>query len=196
MNQFTEAIQSFDAAALRDLVIAAAARAAALEQPAVIARETSAVLDDRARFHLAIPQWLTAEGAARGVVIQALSFEDRWQAERAATRYDERRRESVTDEWRRMLEEVTRAIVEPRIPVEVLKRWNYEIVEYVHSAALQLAPAPPAILSQELARLAGGPAPQQPASANSAAPVGDPDDVDSDPSAAAEPLDSGTASAL
>lgn len=106
-----------------------------------------------------IEQWRGADGTAYGVVIRALLFRDRMEAERAATLTDKAGRSHV-DPWRLMAEEVARGIVKPKVTVDHLLGWNDAVIRELYQAIHDLAPYAPAVVAAELARLAGQDAPE------------------------------------
>lgn len=173
------AVAALDPDALAQLAAAALARLAG-ERPQIVTRETAAAIDDRASMPLPIPQWTTADGQARGVVIQALGLRERMLAEQRAT-VAKRDGSATVNAWRQTAEEVVAGIVEPRgLTVDMVLSWNEQVIEYVHAAILRLAPLPAAWVAQELARIAGGPPPAVPDAAHRPNPERVPDELGAD----------------
>lgn len=106
-----------------------------------------------------VEQWRGADGTPYGVVIRALRFRDRMEAEREATVTGKAGKTEI-DPWRLMAEEVARGIVKPRVTVDQLLGWNDAVVREIYQAIHDLAPYPPAVVAAELARLAGQDAPE------------------------------------
>lgn len=154
-NPFAAAIAALsrDAAAQ---VLSAAAQRLGGGAITLVSRETAHTLDDLAEIDLAIPQWTTADGQARGVRIRALRYKDRMLAEQKAT-IRQKDGSHILDAWRLMAEEVTRGIVAPRdLSVDTILEWNDAVVETIHAAIQRLAPLPAQQVAAELSRLAGG----------------------------------------
>lgn len=183
------AVDGLDLATAADLLAACAARIADAAQPAVIGREIAAVVDDRARLPFAVPQWMQADQAPRGLIIQALSFADVEAAERASM--DRQKDGTYTlNEFKQILNETARGIVEPSgLTVETLRRWNYESVVTIHRAIRRIGPIPASLIAAELARVAGGspPPPVDPTVPDGRRPP--PDGVGDDAAAAPAPSD-------
>jgi hypothetical protein len=113
------------------------------------------------REHI-VPQWTEPDGTLRGVVIRALRFEDRMLAEVAATVYNPKTKRSEVNPWRLMAEEVARGTVKPQVTVDHVLKWNDDVVRNIYAAIHDLAPYPPARVAAEIARHAGGDAPEPP----------------------------------
>jgi hypothetical protein len=180
---FAQAVAGLSAAALRDLIAAAAGQLAAAPRPAVVSAEQAVELHGRGRMPYAVPQWTTTGpgGAivARGVVIQALSYKERRQAEERAT-IRQGPRAGEVDDWRRVLEEAACGIVEPSgLDPRTVERWGYAVVVGIHAAIERLGDYPAALIAEELAVLAGGPPPPGPDDPPPGEPVGDPAALDS-----------------
>ena len=147
------------------------------------------VLTGRTRRACPIPQLGPGpNGAERGVMLQALSVEDRMAAQSASIR-EVRRGVWEVNEWWQACEEVARGIYDPpNLPASVIATWNEAVVRFVHQE-LQLT----AFLVAERAAGArtdamGGPPPPPPAPAAAArarpprvAPAGDVGAGDSSP---------------
>jgi hypothetical protein len=116
-----------------------------------ISREQSALIVDRAEWPHIIPQWRTAEGEQRGVMLRALSMRDRMDALNAATR-----RDGTVDAIRQVIEEVARGIVKPaEIPTSVIETWNAAVVLEIHARLTEISDFIPSAVETELQRLAG-----------------------------------------
>lgn len=175
----------FDAGELLEILAKAAQQLADLKPPAIIDGEIAPVVQSRAKRPLAIPQWTTADGQARGVVIQYWSYEQRRLAEAAAT---DRRPNSPTfgqvDDWRRLAEEVRLGIVEPAgLTLKIVESWGYAVVTYIHEQIERLGPVPPAVMAATLASLADAPPPPpaRPGGSRANTPEPDPDNLGDDP---------------
>ena len=123
-----------------------------------INREQASVVDDRAEWPHVIPQWRTAEGEERGVMLRALSLRDRMAALSAATR-----RDGSVDALRQIVEEVRLGISKPAdVPASVVESWNANVVLEIHARIIEIAGYAPARVEAELARIASanGVAPQ------------------------------------
>ena len=149
---FGPIVAGFAPTELRALLAATVNRLAATEKPAIVGKELAASLDDRERFDYAVPQWTTADGEARGLVLMAWRWQDRERAEREATDA-----KGVYNRWDQIVWEVKLGIFDPAdLPIAVIKGWNYDVVLAIHQQIERLAPLPPALIAAELARLAGG----------------------------------------
>jgi hypothetical protein len=125
-------------------------------------------VDDLGEWMHIVPQWTLPDGKQRGARIRALTFRDRKLSEDAAMEIAAKNgRPGQPDAWMLMAQEVMRGMVEPRIStVDTILDWNDEVVTALHAAILRLGKQIPARLRDELAALAGGPAPEPaPASA-------------------------------
>lgn len=186
-NAYAPLLASLSPAALRDILAAAAGQLAQQPQPSILPAETAPVVDDRARRAVAVPQWTTADGAARGVVLQALSARQRREAEYHATeRHEGRPGFGQANPRRQILEELRRGIVEPaNLPITVIEGWNDDVVLDLHAHLCALGPLPPAYLAAELAALVGAAPPARPARGRPDHPVAGADDLDGDAGAGA-----------
>lgn len=124
-----------------------------------LTEEQAVSLTFRARFPLALPQMVGEGGEKRGVILRALSVDDRAAAERAAT-VQVRQGVWEVDEWRRMCEEVARGIAEPAgLTAAVIGRWNTEVVRLIHERLNLTAYMAPATTDAILAAAQGAPPP-------------------------------------
>lgn len=115
-----------------------------------ISREQAALIVDRAEWPHIIPQWRTAEGEQRGVMLRALSMRDRMDALNAATR-----RDGTVDAIRQVIEEVSRGISKPaEIPVSVIETWNAAVVLEIHARLTEISDFIPSTVETELQRIA------------------------------------------
>ena len=176
---FDNAVAGLGAADLAALAQAAMQRVASLSAPQLVDdREQAArVIEGCAASPYAIPQWTTADGAARGVMVRALETRHRMDAARAAHVAAGRAMPTTfaklpdgsympdpvmglaRDElyrWRLVCEETARMIVTPDgLTAEMLLRWNAEITLAIHAHGTTLAAHAPALVRAELAQLAG-----------------------------------------
>lgn len=156
-----------------------------METYATPTREQAGSLDDRATWPCLVPQWTTAEGAPRYVILRALSVEQKMDAERLAT---ERRpspnkaeagagaAEWWVNPWRLMVEEVRRGVARPNdLLASVVAGWNADVVTHLYTELQWVGGRSQYALDAALRRVAGEAAPP---------PVG-----------AALPLDGGDAAA-
>jgi hypothetical protein len=117
-----------------------------------ISRELSALINDRAEWPHIVPQWRTAEGEERGIMLRALSMRDRMEALSAATR-----RDGTIDSLKQIIEEVARGISKPSdIPASVVETWNASVVLEIHGRLIEISNFIPSAVEAELARIAGG----------------------------------------
>jgi hypothetical protein len=122
---------------------------------AIPTRGEAATMDQCGTWPVIVPQWEAPDGTPRGVVIQALTFRKRMAAEQAAT--DGKGRVNA---WRVTAEEVAAGVVLPAgLTVDALLDWNADVIFLIHRRILEIGGYAAARIADELARLAGGPAP-------------------------------------
>ena len=160
MTTWRQIAQDMPAEARRELLAALLGHDADAPPVALLDQRLVATPGDAVEREHVIPQWTGSDGTLYGVVIRALTFRDRMEAERAATIADARTGKAELDPWRLMAEETARGIVKPRVTVDQLLGWNDAIVRDLYAAIHGLAPYPPARIAAELARHAGGEAPE------------------------------------
>jgi hypothetical protein len=115
-----------------------------------ISREQAGLLEDRAEWPHIVPQWRTADGEDRGVMLRALSMRDRMEALSAATR-----RDGSVDAIKQVIEEVSRGISKPAdIPTSVIETWNAAVVLEIHARLIEISNFIPSAVDTELSRLA------------------------------------------
>jgi hypothetical protein len=120
------------------------------------ASETT-TLDQRAVLEVPVHQWTEADGTARGVKLQALTFKDAMLAERAATD----KKDGTVNPWRLVAEELASMIYDPPgINADHILKWNVDVVLALHQRGKALSGYAAAPLAAELARLAAGPPPE------------------------------------
>jgi hypothetical protein len=117
----------------------------------VITREEALTVDGCARWPHAVPQW-SKDGQQRGVVLRALTLKQRMEAHQAALREDK-----TVDQFRLMVEEVRRGIIEPpHLPAEVVESWNADVVLGMYDALQMISNWNPEIVERELNKLTQG----------------------------------------
>jgi hypothetical protein len=150
-----------------------------------ITREQAASLDDRAEFPHLVPQWETAEGVKRYAVLRALSGDQRWAAEKAATTRREAAKRGDPPEWwvdpyKLMIEIIRRGVVSPPdLPFAVVSGWNHDVQIALYYQIEALGGFVAARIARELALIASEPAPAVP-DARPGEPDNDPDGVGAD----------------
>lgn len=123
-------------------------------------REQLGLLDQRAEWEHEVAQWEQADGTKRGVVLRALSPQDRMDAELAAVG-EVRKGVYEVNEWVRMCQEVARGIARPaHIPPEVVATWNEAVVRGIHAQLQIVAYMAPALIAAARDAALGGPAPE------------------------------------
>lgn len=176
----------------------AALQGLARREPTTIITDPERIRDIQTRrpVECPVPQWTTANGERRGVMVTPLSPDQQNTASEAAYRWAIRRMPPALmppaermvfnpavdaardDLYRRrlMLEEVALAT---GLQADVLGRdWNAEIIAHVYTFLYEIARYAPAIITAELERQAGIPHPDS-------APVDDPHADDADAGGAA-----------
>jgi hypothetical protein len=115
-----------------------------------IGREQASVIEDRTEWPHVVPQWRTADGEERGIMLRALSMRDRMAALSAATR-----RDGSVDALKQIVEEVRLGISKPAdVPASVVESWNANVVLEIHARLIEIAAYAPAKVEAELARIA------------------------------------------
>ena len=156
-----------------------------------LTREEAQSLDDRAEFPHLVPQWETPAGVRRYAVLRALSGEQRWAAERAATVRREAPRRGDPPEWwvdpyKLMIEIIRRGVVSPPdLPFAVVTGWNHDVQIALYYQIEALGGLVAARIARELALIAGEPAPPV-RDAAARQPDHDPNDVGADTGPAPE----------
>lgn len=144
-------------------------------------REQIYSLDDCAEWDVPVPQWSGADGEVRGVRVRALTYKARMLAEQRATGKD-----GKVNAWLLVAHEVAAGVVRPAgLTPDSLLNWNADVVLLIHDRILGLGGIPGALAAAELARIAGGAAPEPGGVAGGTDPPGD--DVGGDLDAAAGP---------
>ena len=142
-------------------------------------REQIYSLDDCAEWDVPVPQWTGAGQEVRGVRVRALTYKQRMQAEQKATGKD-----GKVNPWLLVAHEVAAGVVRPAgLTPDALLNWNADVILLIHDRILGLGGIPGALAQAELARLAGGEAPE-PGGVAGGADAPD-DDLGDDPDAAA-----------
>lgn len=115
----------------------------------VINREESAVVDGCAVWSHVVPQWTAADGTLRGVRLRALTLKQRMEAYYAALRDDK-----TIDQFRLIVEELRRGIVDPpNLSSEIIEQWNADVVLAMHEALQTIGGWNPVIVERELEKL-------------------------------------------
>jgi hypothetical protein len=118
----------------------------------VISREEALTVDGCAVWPHIVPQWAKDDGTQRGVKLRALTLKQRMEAHQAALRDDK-----TIDQFRLMIEELRRGIIDPpNIPAEVIESWNADVVLAMYETLQMIGGWNPIIVERELERLASG----------------------------------------
>jgi len=119
-------------------------------------RGEAATMDQCGQWPVIVPQWEAPDGTPRGVLVRALTFRQRMAAEQSATD----KKTGKVNAWRVMAEEVAAGVVMPAgLTVDALLDWNSDAIILIHRRILEVGGVAAARITAELARLAGGPAP-------------------------------------
>ena len=108
---------------------------------------------DRARYPVEIPQWQYEDGKPFKLLLQAPSFTDATEIDRAS-----KTPEGENDDAAFVLETCLRVIIEPtftRPQLDILRAKNATVLDDICDMAWRLCRIPPRTLEQELRTLAG-----------------------------------------